>query len=81
MSNGNDNSPLGAKNILTPFKKHDFNSVKRYYILVEKLLEDFREHDFSHLIGPLHKFNLNVPLEKAFLSEPRLVSDRSHVKL
>jgi len=44
-----DNSPLGAKNIITQFNRGDYLSVKRYYILVDRLLEDFREHDYSKL--------------------------------
>ncbi|KAI6227296.1 hypothetical protein M3Y99_01265600 [Aphelenchoides fujianensis] len=74
-----DNAPLGTKEIIRPFNPRDYCSVKRYYTLVERLIDDFREHDYGHLIAlpPLHNYNLNVPLEKAFLAEPRCVSDRS----
>ncbi|KAI6214521.1 hypothetical protein M3Y94_00278200 [Aphelenchoides besseyi] len=79
MLNPNNNEPLGNKGIICPFDSRDFSSVKRYFTLVERLIDGFHEHVYGHLhaVPPLHHFNLNVTMEKAFLSEPRCVSDRS----
>jgi hypothetical protein len=76
-----DNAPLGVKGIIRQFNVRDYASVRRYFSLVERMIDDFREHEYNHLmaIPPLHNFNLNVSLEKAFLAEPRAVSDRSPV--
>lgn len=67
----------------SPFNPNDLRDVQRFFMLVERLIDDFREHDYEHVSAPppLHNFNLNVTLEQAFLDEPRSVSDRSNVRL
>ncbi|CAD5227165.1 unnamed protein product [Bursaphelenchus xylophilus] len=74
-----DNQPLGARNVIGLFDPSSAITVQRYYVLVDRLVNDYHEHDVNHLIGvsPFHNVDLNIPLESALNAEPRRVCQRS----
>ncbi|KAI6183791.1 Nuclear Hormone Receptor family [Aphelenchoides bicaudatus] len=76
-----DNLPLGYKGILEHLKTRDFNSVQQFFILTEKLCNEFFDNANNHLLATKcsYTYNLNASVEEAFLVEPRCVSDRTKI--
>jgi hypothetical protein len=69
--------PLGKAKIIPHFDIHDFQSITNYYVLVEKLVDNFYETGLNHIIDNL-QCSLELGVEEAF-ENPRKMSPRTKI--
>uniref|UniRef100_A0AC34PW72 Uncharacterized protein n=1 Tax=Panagrolaimus sp. JU765 TaxID=591449 RepID=A0AC34PW72_9BILA len=75
-----ENAPLGYKRILPKMKVVDADSIAVYFVLVEKLCDNFIDSNANHMTSPTDEYfcSTAVSAEKA-LFQPRSVSSRTAI--
>ncbi|KAE9552012.1 hypothetical protein FO519_004775 [Halicephalobus sp. NKZ332] len=75
-----NNKPLSAQRIIPDFNACDSRSVSKFFVLVERLCDDYFDSTASHMFSPEleHSFTTELPPEKAFF-QPRSISTRTKI--
>lgn len=75
-----NNKPLSAQRIIPDFNASDPKSVSKFFVLVERLCDDYFDSNASHMFASEIEYSCSteVPSEKAFF-QPRSISDRTKV--
>ncbi|KAI6236637.1 hypothetical protein M3Y95_00178800 [Aphelenchoides besseyi] len=76
-----DQLPLGVRSWIPLFSRTDVDSVVRYYITVDQILDRFAEYEhINHVFAPqsVYPVNMSMDLMKAFI-EPRSMMGRSRI--
>uniref|UniRef100_A0AC34GUK5 NR LBD domain-containing protein n=1 Tax=Panagrolaimus sp. ES5 TaxID=591445 RepID=A0AC34GUK5_9BILA len=68
---------LGKAKIIPQFNSNDFQSITNYYVLVEKLIDNFYETGLNHIIDDL-QCTLDLGVAEAF-ENPRKMSPRTKI--
>jgi hypothetical protein len=79
-----NNGSLGSMRMIKMYDKTSLRSILRYYMNVDKLIDDFYEHEYNHMVPSKYsKYHCSIEekLEVAILYEPRKMSHRSKVGL
>lgn len=75
-----NNKPLSAQRIIPDFNVSDPRSVSKFFVLIERLCDDYFDSNASHMFGSEIEYSCSteMPSEKAFF-QPRCVSIRTKV--
>jgi len=75
-----NNKPLSAQRIIPDFNVSDPRSVSKFFVLVERLCDDYFDSNASHMFGSEIEYSCSteLPSEKAFF-QPRCISTRTKI--